>query len=71
MLNTISSHDDNSALHPIDDVNVASPGLITRYVSGYGAVQRKKEIQKSEITMEVGGWVHVSLGIFFSTDILE
>ena len=44
-----------------------------------GAVQGKK-FKKSENTMEVGGWVQVSLGIFFlenhpkiatSTDILE
>ena len=44
-------------------------------------MQRNKKFQKSEITMEVGGWVQVSLGIFFgkiipkylqtSTDILE
>ena len=31
MLKTVSSHDDNSSLQPIDDVNVASLGLITRY----------------------------------------
>ena len=36
-----------------------------------------KKFQKSEIIMEVGGWVQVSLGIFLgkspqnSTDILE
>ena len=29
------------------------------------ALQRKK-FQKSEITMEVGGWVQVSLGILFA-----
>ena len=28
-------------------------------------MQRNKKFQKSEITMEVGGWVQVSLGIFF------
>ena len=32
-------------------------------VIGLGAVQRKK-FKKSEITMEVGGWVQVSLRIF-------
>ena len=26
---------------------------------------KKEKIQKSEIPMEVGGWVQVSLGIFF------
>ena len=26
----------------------------------------KKKIPKSEITMEVGGWVQVSLGFFFN-----
>ena len=30
-----------------------------------GALQRIVSLQKSEITMEVGGWVQVSLGIFF------
>ena len=35
MLNTVSSHDDNSSLQPIDDVNVAYLGLITRYVARY------------------------------------
>ena len=30
-----------------------------------GDLQRKKKFQKSEITMEVGGWVQVSLGILF------
>ena len=27
-----------------------------------------EKFQKSEITMELGGWVHVSLGIFFLED---
>ena len=30
-----------------------------------GALQRKENSTKSEITMEVGGWVQVSLGFFF------
>ena len=29
-----------------------------------GALQRNPFFQKSEFTMEVGGWVQVSLGIF-------
>ena len=30
-----------------------------------GALQRRKNSKKSEITIEVGGWVQVLLGIFF------
>ena len=30
-----------------------------------GSAKKKEKIQKSEITMEVGGWVQVSFGIFF------
>ena len=29
---------------------------------------KKRKFQKSEITMEVGGWVQVSLGIFVVED---
>ena len=30
----------------------------------YKGLCKEKKFQKSEITMEVGGWVQVSLGIF-------
>ena len=38
--------------------------------SSLGALQRKK-FQKSEFTMEVGGWVQVSLGIFLLENYLK
>ena len=38
-------------------------GICLTLQSPLGAVQRK-QFQKSEITMEVGGWVQVSLGFF-------
>ena len=40
-----------------------STTIILKKIFIKGALQRQK-IQKSEITMEVGGWVEVSLGIF-------
>ena len=44
--------------------------VVTGYVRncrikpGSGALQRKK-FNKSEVTMEMGGWVQVSIGFFF------
>ena len=39
-------------------------GHVTRS-NGLKGLCKEKKFQKSEITLEVGGWVQVSLGIFF------